>query len=189
MQKTIKRLLESSIEVKRALITHETGNIEAAAKALVKAFASKKKLLVFGNGGSAADSLHFAAEMVGRFKKERRPLPAIALTANISTITAVANDYSFDTVFARQVEALGVKGDVAFGISTSGNSRNVVEAMRKAKELGMMRIGLTGCGGGALKPECDILIALGSNDTPRVQESHIAVIHILCELVEEELFS
>ena len=145
------------------------------------------KVLAFGNGGSAADSQHIVAELIGRFKKERRPLAGIALTANTSTITALANDYGYDATFARQIEALGKPKDVAIGMSTSGRSKNVILAMRKAKELGLVTIGLTGGDGGSLKRESDITIVVNSSDTARIQESHIMIGHIICELVEEAL--
>jgi D-sedoheptulose 7-phosphate isomerase len=129
-----------------------------------------------------------AAELVGRFRKERAALPAIALTTDTSTLTAIANDYGYEVTFSRQMEALGKNGDVAIGISTSGNSRNVIEALRKARALGAKTIGISGCDGGAMKKECDVAIVVPSRNIPRIQESHIAIIHIICELAEEELF-
>ena len=144
---------------------------------------------VCGNGGSAADAQHIAAEFVGRFKLERPALPAIALTANTSVLTAWSNDYSFETVFSRQVEALGLKGDIAWGISTSGNSPNVVAALKKARELGMRTLGLSGNGGGRMSPLCDINLTISSKDTPRIQEAHLAGYHIICKLVEDTLYS
>lgn len=187
MEKIIRDAIEESARTKTDLLKKEVANIEAAARTMIEAIKSGGKILAFGNGGSAADSQHLAAELVGRFKKERRALPAIALTTNTSTMTAMANDYSFDKVFARELEAVGRKNDVAIAISTSGNSRNVIEAVKKAKETGMKTIGLLGCGGGKLKPLCDISIVVDSSDTPRVQESHIMVIHILCQLVEDAI--
>ena len=187
MKDKIKGIIEESIRAKEKLLRSEIYNIEKASDAIFKSLKGGGKLLVFGNGGSAADSQHMVAELVGRFKGERAPLAAIALTTNTSTITAVANDYGYDTVFSRQVEALGKKGDVVFGISTSGNSKNVIEAVKKAKAIGLKTIGLTGGDGGKLKKECDITIVIESKDTPRIQESHLMVCHIICELVECEM--
>ena len=188
MKEKIKKIIKESMEVKESLSKAETVNIEKAAKAIIESLKSGGKLLVFGNGGSAADSQHMVAELVGRFKKERRPLAAIALTTNTSTLTAIANDYGYEAVFSRQVKALGSPGDVAFGISTSGNSKNVIEAIKKAKGIGLKTIGLIGAGGGKMKSECDISIIVPSGDTPRIQEAHLVVCHIICELIEEELF-
>lgn len=145
------------------------------------------KLLLCGNGGSAADAQHLAAEFVGRFRKERRGLPAIALNVNTSVITALGNDYSFDYVFARQVEALGRPGDCLAAISTSGNSPNVLEAVRAAREKGIKVIGLTGAAGGRLADSCDICLRVPAESTPRIQEMHILIGHIICELVEDML--
>ena len=181
----IRALIEDSVKVKESLYGGQIENIEKAAAALIKSLKAEGKVLVFGNGGSAADSQHIVAELVGRFKKERRALAAIALTANTSTMSAIANDYGYEFTFSRQVEALGNKGDVALGISTSGRSKNVIDALRKARALGLVTIGLAGSGGGAMKGECDILIALDSKDTPRVQEAHILIGHIICQLVED----
>ncbi|MDD4860457.1 MAG: D-sedoheptulose 7-phosphate isomerase, partial [Dehalococcoidales bacterium] len=176
------------IEVNQDLHVKQVENIVKAAKLIIAALNTDGKILVFGNGGSAADSQHIAAEFVGRFKKERKALPAIALTTNTSTLTAIANDYDYDAVFLRQVEALGKEGDIAIGLSTSGNSKNVTGALEKAKSLGMKTIGLTGASGGDMKAHCDVLIAVGSKNTPRVQESHMLIYHIICELVEGALF-
>lgn len=187
MQNIITKLIKDSITVKEGLIGAEIKNIAECAKAIIHSLKSGGKLLIFGNGGSAADSQHMAAELVGRFKKERKGLPAIALTANTSTLTAIANDYGYDLSFSRQIEALGKRGDIALGISTSGNSKNVLDAVAKAKSAGLVTIGLTGSGGGRLKKECDITITVDSKDTPRVQESHLMICHILCELIENEL--
>jgi len=184
MQARIAKLLEESLKTQRSMSGGVSKNIESAAKAILSSLTNGGKVLVFGNGGSAADSQHFAAELVGRFKKERAPLAAIALTVNTSTLTAIANDYGYDVVFARQVEALGKKGDIAIGLSTSGNSKNVIEAFRKARDLGMATVGLLGRDGGKIKDECDIAIIVPSDDTPRIQEAHITIIHILCELID-----
>ena len=155
-----------------------------AASAIVAAFAQGGKLLTFGNGGSATDAQHLAAELVGRFERERRGLAAVALTNDMSVLTSVANDYSFDRVFARQVEALGRAGDVAFGISTSGTSRNVLAALEQARSAGLTTIALTGRDGGAVGKAVDIHINVASESTPRVQEVHRTLLHALCELVE-----
>ena len=162
--------------------------IDAAVDLLHSALGSGQKLLVCGNGGSAADAEHLCAELVGRFAVERRPLPAIALTTNTALLTAWSNDYRFDDVFARQIEALARAGDVALGISTSGNSVNVVNALRRARELGLRTIGLTGKGGGALAPHCDVLLAVPLTGTPRVQEVHLVTCHAICAALEERFF-
>jgi len=188
MQKNIEKDIRDSIAAKEALCKTEITNIEAAARAIIDSLKDGGKLIVFGNGGSAADSQHIAAELVGRFKMERKALPAIALTTNTSTLTAIANDYGYDVVFSRQIEALGKKGDVALGISTSGNSKNVIEAFKTAKALGMKTIALSGGDGGKMKNEADISIVVGTKDTPRIQESHIMIGHIICGLIERELF-
>jgi D-sedoheptulose 7-phosphate isomerase len=184
MQERIVGLIKESTKAKEFLLTSQSGKIESAARAILASLKIGGKVLIFGNGGSAADSQHFAAELVGRFKKERAPLPAIALTVNTSALTAIANDYGYDVVFARQIEALGKKGDIAVGLSTSGNSKNVIEAFRKARKLGIVTIGLLGKDGGYLKDECDIAIVVRSDDTPRIQEAHITIIHILCEIID-----
>jgi D-sedoheptulose 7-phosphate isomerase len=155
---------------------------------LIKSLKSGGKVIIFGNGGSAADSQHMAAELVGRFKKDRRPIGAISLTTNTSTITALANDYSYDICFSRQLEALGSRRDVAVGISTSGNSRNVNDAVTKAKSMGIKTVGISGRDGGKLAKLCDIAIVVDSTDTARIQESHLMICHIICELIERELF-
>src|SRR5687767_2595923 len=161
--------------------------IGKAVDLILDAFASGRKLLVFGNGGSSADAQHFTAEFVGRFVAERPPLPAIALTTNQAILTAWSNDYSFDDVFARQVEALGVEGDVAFGISTSGNSPNVVNALRRARERGLQTIGVTGSGGGKMAELCDVLLAVPLTSTARVQEVHLVTYHAICGAIEARL--
>jgi len=146
------------------------------------------KLLAFGNGGSSADAQHLCAELVGRFLRERRALPAIALTTNQALLTAWSNDHQFDDVFARQIEALGGAGDVALGISTSGNSTNVVNALRRARGLGLKTVGLTGKGGGRLAEHCDVLMAVPLTETPRIQEVHLVTYHAICAALEERLF-
>ena len=156
---------------------------------LVDAFSAGNKLLIMGNGGSAADAQHFAAEMVGRFMMERRALPAIALTTDTSALTAIGNDYGFDRVFSRQVEALAEPGDVVFGISTSGNSANIAAAFKTARSRGCRTIGLLGKGGGTIQELVDIPLVIPSFATPRIQEGHITIIHIICDLLEKGLFS
>ena len=143
------------------------------------------KVLAFGNGGSAADAQHFAAELVGRYRRERRALPAIALTTDTSTLTSVANDYGFDEVFSRQVEALGKAGDVALAISTSGSSPNVLRAVEAASSLSIATIGLSGRDGGPLADSCEVSLVVSHEETPRIQEVHAVVIHLLCRLVED----
>ncbi|GAC1470353.1 MAG: D-sedoheptulose 7-phosphate isomerase [Desulfuromonadaceae bacterium] len=155
---------------------------------LVETFKSGGKLLVMGNGGSAADAQHFVAEIVGRFKMERRGLPAIALSTDTSILTAIGNDYGFDRVFHRQVEALAAPGDLIVGISTSGNSPNVLQALELAREKGCRTVGLLGKDGGTVKNVCDLALIVPTNDTPRVQEGHITIIHIVCDLMEKAMF-
>jgi D-sedoheptulose 7-phosphate isomerase len=154
---------------------------------IATAFESGNKLLAFGNGGSAADAEHICTELVGRFRMNRRPLPAIALTTNPALLTAWSNDHTFDDVFARQVEGLGQRGDVALGISTSGNSPNVVNALRSARGLGLRTVGLTGRGGGRVAEHCDVVMAVPLDDTQRIQEVHLVTYHTLCALVEERV--
>jgi D-sedoheptulose 7-phosphate isomerase len=158
-----------------------------AADILLEAFRAGKKLLIFGNGGSASDAQHIACEFVSKFRLERQGLPAIALSTDTSILTAIPNDYHFDRIFKRQVEALGQEGDVAIGISTSGNSPNVLAAIAEAKGKGMATIGLCGADG-KLKDAVDVAICVPSTDTPRIQESHIAIGHIICDIVEKEMF-
>lgn len=162
--------------------------IAEAATTLADALATGHKLLVCGNGGSAADAQHFAAEIIGRFKLERAALPAIALTTDSSVLTAIGNDYGFDAVFSRQVEGLGLPGDVVFGISTSGNSPNVLAALAKASQLGCRTVALLGRDGGSIKSVADHALIVPSTDTPRIQEGHVTIIHIICDLVEQRLF-
>src|SRR5688572_2349512 len=163
--------------------------IGKAVDLILDAFASGRKLLVFGNGGSSADAQHFTAEFVGRFVAERRALPAIALTTNQAILTAWSNDYSFDDVFARQIEALGSKGDVAFGISTSGTSANVLKAPERARERGLRTIGLTGAQGGRMAGFCDVLLAVPLTGTARIQEVHLVTYHAICAAVEARILA
>jgi D-sedoheptulose 7-phosphate isomerase len=160
----------------------------SACELIAQAFKDGKKLLIFGNGGSAGDAQHIAAEFTGRFLKERKALPAIALTTDTSALTAIGNDYGFERIFSRQVEALANAGDVLIGISTSGNSENVLKALRKGKEIGCKTIGLSGCNGGDMNEVCDINIIVPSQITARVQEMHILIGHIFCNVVEDKLF-
>jgi D-sedoheptulose 7-phosphate isomerase len=155
---------------------------------LVEAFRQGNKVLLFGNGGSAADAQHIAAELVGRFAFDRPALPAMALNVNTSVVTAIGNDYGFDVVFARQIEAMGRQGDVAIGISTSGNSPNVLQALSIGKKNGLHTVALTGCTGGKLRSVVDHCLCVPSNETPRIQECHILIGHIISELVEQTLF-
>ncbi len=186
MKNKVKKIIEESIGVKKALLSGDNLElIEKMAKAMIESLRNGGKILVFGNGGSAADSQHMAAELVGRFKKERKALPAIALTTNTSTITALSNDYGYDISFKRQIEALGEKGDVAVGISTSGAAKNVTCALKKARDLNLLTVALTGKDGGKIKKIADLALVVKSNNTPRIQEAHILVIHVLCELIED----
>jgi D-sedoheptulose 7-phosphate isomerase len=184
----IRAAFEDSIAAKRATLETCAGAIAAAAERLIECFRGGHKLLAFGNGGSASDAQHLCAELAGRYVRERPGLPAIALTANTSDLTAIGNDYGYDRVFARLVEAHGRAGDVAIAISTSGNSPNVLEAVAAARQRGLKTIGLIGRGGGKLASCVDVPITVASDDTPRIQETHIAIIHVLCELVDDALF-
>lgn len=188
-QARVRQILEQSADVKRALAERAASEIVAAADILAETFRAGGKLLLFGNGGSAADAQHIAGELTGRFRRERAALPAIALTANTSDLTALGNDYGFEHVFKRLICAYGREGDAVLAISTSGNSPNVLEAVHEARGRGMRSIGLTGSGGGKLAPAVDVAIVVPSDDTQRIQEAHIAVGHVLCELVEEALFA
>ena len=179
--------IESSVRVHGQLLEACLPSMTAAANALVSAYRSGHKALFFGNGGSAADAQHLAAELVGRYLRERNPLPAVALSENTSAMTAISNDYGYDQVFSRQLQALGVAGDVAIGISTSGNSPNVVEALIRARNIGLYTIGLTGVAGGRMRDLVDTLIAVPSGETPRIQECHILVGHALCDAVEQAM--
>ena len=185
-------LVKQSTELQKALAASFAGAslevLEKIVKEFIKAFKSGRKILLCGNGGSAADAQHIAAEFVGRFKLERQSLPAIALTTDTSILTAVANDYSYEKIFSRQVEGLGNKGDVLIAISTSGNSKNVLEAVRKAKAQGLVTIGFSGESGGALKTESDICFQAQTSKTPHIQEVHITALHAISEVVENVFF-
>lgn len=166
----------------------EAKTISAIAEKMVQAYRNKKKIVLFGNGGSAADAQHIAAEFVGRYQAERPALPAIALTANTSNLTCIGNDYGFDRIFSRQVEALVQPGDVAVGISTSGKSPNVIAGLKKAKDLGAVTIAFTGASGGELKSLADVCLCVPSQITAHIQQGHITVGHIVCGLIDEALY-
>ena len=187
LQDVIAQRIEASIAVKQGLLAH-TALCAEVAQQIIHAFREGHQVMLFGNGGSAADAQHIAAEFVGRYYLDRPPLPAHALTVNTSSLTAIGNDYDFDQVFSRQIDAFGQPGDVAIGISTSGNSRNVIEALRTAKRRVMVTVGMTGESGGRMKAEVDYCICVPSTDTPRIQEGHILVGHIVSELVEQAIF-
>lgn len=164
-----------------------SSGIEEIASVMIRSLKAGNKVMICGNGGSAADSQHFAAELSGRFRKERKGLSGLALTTDTSAITAISNDYSFDKIFSRQLEALGKRGDIIVLISTSGNSPNLLDAANSAKKLGFISVGLLGKGGGRLKALCDHSIVVPSNNTPRIQEMHTLIIHILCEIIDNEI--
>ncbi|MBL7996883.1 D-sedoheptulose 7-phosphate isomerase [bacterium] len=186
----IKQIITRSIETKSLLLSNDglINEIENVVQSLVQTFRNDGKVLFCGNGGSAADAQHLAAELSGRFYFDRKPLFAEALHTNTSHLTAVANDYGYDEVFSRLVNAMGRKGDVLIAISTSGNSPNIIKAIEAAKKAEMITVGFTGEKGGKMKKLCSYLINVPSNDTPRIQECHILVGHIICELVEKQLF-
>jgi len=187
MKDIILGILEDAIAVKRSCVESHLDDIIKGADMLADCVAAGGKVLLFGNGGSAADAQHLAAEFVNRFQIERPPLAAIALTTDTSILTSIANDYRFDDIFSKQIKALGKKGDIAWGLSTSGNSPNVVKAVQSARKLGMTTIGMTGRGG-ELAECADLVLAVASDTTARVQESHITLGHILCELLERKLY-
>ncbi len=183
----IRQMLNESADLKRRMADEQADKILEAARMVSASLAGGGKLLLMGNGGSAADAQHIAAELIGRFKRERKAIPALALTVDTSALTALANDYGFETVFSRQVEALAQPGDVVIGISTSGNSENVARGLKVAAERGAQTIALLGNDGGKIKNLAGLAIVVPSNDTARIQETHIAVGHIICELIEQEL--
>ena len=186
INKCIKNSVENYTRVLQNNILQE--KIQEIVIKSIAAFRDDKKMLLCGNGGSASDAQHIAAELSGRFYNDRPPLYAEALHVNSSYMTAVANDYSYEATYARMVEAAGREGDILVGISTSGNSPNVVKAIQKANEIGMITVGFTGKTGGKMQELCDIMICIPSDDTPRIQEAHILVGHIVCQLIEEEMF-
>jgi len=189
-EERIHGLIQASIATKQMLLrdTALVSTIAEVSRTIVEALRQGNKILLCGNGGSAADAQHIAAEFVGRFAFDRPALSALALSVNSSCVTAIGNDYGFDLVFSRQIEALGKKGDVVIGISTSGNSANVLQAMSTSRRLDIRTVAFTGCAGGKLKSEVDFCLCAPSNETPRIQECHILIGHIISELVERTMF-
>lgn len=187
MESKIRLMADDSLDAKRRFFDQSIADVGRAAQMVISAMRAGGKLLIFGNGGSAADAQHIAAELAFRMGRERQALPAVALTTDSSLLTAISNDLSFDLVFARQIQALGRKGDVVLAISTSGNSPNVVEAVKQARAIEMKTIGLLGNTGGKLAALVDLPLIVPHHETPRIQEVHIAISHILCQLIEDEL--
>lgn len=187
MRERIIDIINDSIHIKEQILQTQIDNILKVTKLIIASFRSGGKVLVFGNGGSAADAQHLTAEFVGRFQRERTALPALALNTNTSVLTALSNDYGYEIVFARQIEALAKPQDVAIGISTSGKARNVLLAIKKAKEMGLRTVCLSGGSGGELAKAADICLIIPSPVTARIQEAHITIAHIICELVETAL--
>lgn len=188
MDKLIQKRFKESAEVKARFLKENLSRLLETIKLVSHTFEAGNKLFFFGNGGSAADAQHIAAEFVNRYIMDRPPLPAIALTTDTSVLTSVSNDTAFNDIFSRQIKALGKEGDVAVGISTSGNSPNVIKAFEVAKEMGIKTVALTGNDGGILAKLADLSLIVSSNSTPRIQETHILVGHLLCEMVEHQLF-
>ncbi len=190
MKELIKEQIKTSIAVKQSLLQDDKllSVVENMARLCIDALRTGKKLMIAGNGGSAADSQHIAGEMINRFRFDREPLPAIALSTDTSVLTAIGNDSSFDDIFVRQIKALGTEGDVFIGISTSGSSRNILKALEVCKTKKIKTIGLTGAKGERMEQMCDIVFKAPSAETPRIQECHILVAHILCGLIEDALF-
>lgn len=188
MRDKIKDILLESIQVKEEMMRSSINQIIEIVNILISCLKKGGKIILFGNGGSASDSQHIAAELVGRFTKDRTGLPAIALTTNTSVLTSLSNDYSFEVVFAKQIEALGKEEDVAVGISTSGKAKNVNAGIRQAKKMGIKTIVLTGTSGAELAKTADVSLIVPSNITARIQEAHITVGHIICQLIEEKMF-
>ena len=190
MKEAITKAFEESIQAKKAFLKENLATLMSAIDAVAEAFLRGNKFLIFGNGGSAADAQHIAAEFVNRFRIERPPLPALALTTDTSTITSIANDYDYKEIFSKQVKALGKEGDVALAISTSGNAANVLAAIEVCKRLKIATIGLTGGDGGKMARQVDYLLRVSEGkNTARIQETHILVGHVICELVDQKLFS
>lgn len=187
MRERIKDILLESIQVKEEILRSQIGSIVEIAELMIDCLKKDGKVIVFGNGGSASDSQHIAAELVGRFKKDRSALAGIALTANTSVLTSLANDYGYDVVFSRQVEALGKKNDVVLGISTSGKARNVALGIKQAKKMGIKTVALSGGDGGEIVKLADVSLLVPSKVTARIQEAHITIAHIICEMIEQEL--
>ena len=188
MLKNIRKSLLESADLKKQVAEEFGEIIEQAINLIFVSLRNNNKVLLMGNGGSAADAQHIAGELIGRFKLERNSIPAIALTTDTSILTSIGNDYGFDRVFERQIESLGCEGDIVIAISTSGNSKNVIEALKKSKKNRMKSIGLLGSGGGQIKQLVDLPIVVPSSNTPRIQETHITIGHIICEEIEKELF-
>jgi D-sedoheptulose 7-phosphate isomerase len=188
MRERILTAFRESAEIKIAFVERYLEQIEKLSREIAERLKRGATVFLFGNGGSAADAQHIAAELVGRFSKDRPPLRAVALTTDTSVLTALSNDYGYETVFERQIEALGREGDVAIGISTSGNSENVYRALLKAKEMGLLTVGFLGKDGGKIKEIVDYSFVVPSFETPRIQECHITLGHTLCEIVEKLLF-
>ena len=189
MLKNIRKSLLESADLKKQVAEKFGEIIEQAINLILISLKNGSKVLLMGNGGSAADAQHIAGELIGRFKLERNSIPAIALTTDTSILTSIGNDYGFDRVFERQIESLGCEGDIVIAISTSGNSKNVIEALKKSKKNKMKSIGLLGSDGGQIKQLVDLPIVVPSSNTPRIQETHITIGHIICEEIEKELFS
>jgi len=188
MLKNIRKSLLESADLKKQVAEEFGEIIEQAINLIFVSLRNNNKVLLMGNGGSAADAQHIAGELIGRFKLERNSIPAIALTTDTSILTSIGNDYGFDRVFERQIESLGCEGDIVIAISTSGNSKNVIEALKKSKKNKMKSIGLLGSDGGQIKQLVDLPIVVPSSNTPRIQETHITIGHIICEEIEKELF-
>jgi D-sedoheptulose 7-phosphate isomerase len=189
MHDRIVQAFDESAEVKQRFVRDHADRIALVAQLMVGALREGRKILLFGNGGSATDASHIAAEFVGRYRRERRPLPAITLSTDPATVTCLANDYGYEELFARQIRAHGQKGDVAVAISTSGNSPNVLRGVVAAKELGLLTVGWTGANGSKLAGLVDHPFVVPSTSTARIQESHITLGHVLCELIEDEFFA
>jgi D-sedoheptulose 7-phosphate isomerase len=187
MRERIKDILLESIQVKEEILRNQIESIFEISQLMIACLKKGGKVIVFGNGGSAGDSQHIAAELVGRFKKDRSALAGIALTTNTSILTSLANDYGYDVVFSRQVEALGKKNDVVLGISTSGKAKNVALGIKQAKKMGIKTVALSGGDGGELVKLADVSLLVPSNITARIQEAHITIAHIICEMIEQEL--
>ena len=187
-RQTVSTCLVDATQLYKRLARSRLSQIVRVAELMTAALKAGRKIIWFGNGGSATQSQHMAAELVGRFAAERRALPSISLTENIASVTAIANDYAYETIFARQLEGLAQGGDVAVGLSTSGSSPNVLAGLRKAKELGLRTVGLTGGSGGKMPAACEVCIVVPSSVTARIQEAHLTIGHIVCGLIEQALF-
>ena len=189
MKEQVIKAFEESAEVKRRFVREHADRIVEVARLIARAFKEGHKVLLFGNGGSSTDASHIAAEFVGRYHRDRTPLPAIALGTDVATLTCIANDYTYDEIFARQVRAHGQKGDIVIAISTSGNSPNVLKGVEVAREIGLITVGWTGGKGGKLASLADHCFIVPSTVTARIQETHITLGHVLCELIEEDVFA